>query len=146
MKKIIIHTDGGSRNNPGPSAIGAVFYNERGEVLKEYSEYLGIATNNEAEYQAAIFSLKKFKQLFGKELAKNSEVEIKSDSELLVKQINGQYKIMEPKIQSLFIEIWNLKLDFKAVKFKLISRGKNKEADRLVNEALDIRERNQELI
>jgi len=146
MKKIIIYTDGGSRNNPGPSAIGAVFYNERGEVLKEYSEYIGIATNNEAEYQAAIFSLKKFKQLFGKELANNSEVEIRSDSELLVKQINGEYKVMEPKIQSLFIEIWNLKLDFKVVKFKLISREKNKEADRLVNEALDIRERNQKLI
>jgi ribonuclease HI len=146
MKKIIIYVDGGSRNNPGPSAIGVVFYNERGEVLKEYSECLGVATNNEAEYQAAISSLKKFKQIFGKELAKKTEIEIRSDSELMVKQIQGEYKIMDLKMQSLFIEVWNLKLDFKAVKFKLISREKNKEADRLVNEALDMSERSQKLI
>ena len=146
MKKIIIYVDGGSRNNPGPSAIGVVFYNERGEVLKEYSECLGVATNNEAEYQAAISSLKKFKQIFGKELAKKTEIEIRSDSELMVKQIQGEYKIMDLKMQALFIEVWNLKLDFKAVKFKLISREKNKEADRLVNEALDMSERSQKLI
>jgi len=146
MKKIIIYVDGGSRNNPGPSAIGVVFYNERGEVLKEYSECLGVATNNEAEYQAAISSLKKFKQIFGKELAKKTEIEIRSDSELMVKQIQGEYKIMDLKMQSLFIEVWNLKLDFKAVKFKLIPREKNKEADRLVNEALDMSERSQKLI
>ena len=137
MRKIIIYTDGGSRGNPGPAAIGVVFCNERGQVIKEYSEYLGEATNNEAEYEAVIFALKKFKALFGKKLAQNTEIEIKSDSELLVKQLAGKYKILEPDIQQLFLQVWNSKIDFKEVKFKLISQEKNKEADRLVNEALD---------
>ena len=118
MKKITIHTDGGSRGNPGPAAIGVVFSNEKGQIIKEYSQYLGEnLTNNEVEYQAAIFALKKFKALFGKKLAKNSEIEIKSDSELLIKQLRGEYKILEPKIQFLFLTAWNLKLDFKKVKF-----------------------------
>lgn len=137
MKKIIIYTDGGSRGNPGPSALGVVFCSEKGQVIKKYNEYLGEKTNNEAEYQAVIFALKKFKALFGKKLAKSTEIEVRADSELLVKQLNSQYKILEPKIQSLFIEVWNLKLDFKKVKFKFISRENNKDADRLVNEALD---------
>ncbi|TSC75136.1 MAG: ribonuclease HI [Parcubacteria group bacterium Gr01-1014_30] len=142
MKKIIIYTDGGSRGNPGPSAIGVVFCNERGQVIKKYGEYLGEATNNEAEYQAVIFALKKFKALFGGKLAKSSEIELRVDSELLIKQLNGEYKILEPKIQQLFIAVWNLKLDFKRVKFKYVSRENNKEADKLVNEALDSQGKN----
>ena len=146
VKKIIIYTDGGSRGNPGPAAIGVVFCNEKGQPIKKYSEYLGKSfTNNEAEYRAVIFALKKFKALFGKKLAKNSEVQIKSDSELVVKQLNGKYKILDSKIQPLFLEVWNLKFDFKEVKFRLISREKNKEADRLVNEVLDKEERSQKL-
>jgi len=147
VKKIIIYTDGGSRGNPGPTAIGMVFCNERGEIFKKYSQYLGDGlTNNEAEYQAVIFALNKFKSLFGKKLAQNSEIKIRSDSELLINQLNGKYKILEPKIQSLFLTIWNLKLDFKNVKFRLISREKNKEADSLVNEVLNNLERTQKLI
>ena len=142
MKKIIIYTDGGSRGNPGPSAIGIVFCNEKGEIIKKYSEVLGELTNNEAEYQAVIFALKKFKALFGNKLAKNSEIEVRADSELLIKQMQGLYKILEPKIQSLFLTVWNLKLDFKKVKFKIIPREKNKTADRLVNEALDTKQEN----
>lgn len=138
MKKIIIFTDGGSRGNPGPSAIGVVFCNEKMQTIKQCGEYLGEGfTNNEAEYQAVIFALKKFKALFSKELAKNTEVEIRSDSELIIKQLQGEYKILDLKMQPLFLEVWNLKFDFKAVKFKLIPRERNKEADRLVNEALD---------
>ncbi|GAI92066.1 unnamed protein product, partial [marine sediment metagenome] len=88
MRKVIIYTDGGSRGNPGKAAIGVVFTNEKKQVFKKYSEYLGDnLTNNEAEYQAVIFALKKFKALFGKKLALSSEIEIKSDSELLVKQL-----------------------------------------------------------
>ena len=136
-KKLIIYTDGGSRGNPGPSAAGAVFCNEKGVIFKKYSEYLGEKTNNEAEYQAVILALKKFKQVFGKKLAKNTEIEIRADSELLIRQLTGLYKILEPQIQSLFMAIWNLKLDFKKIKFKLVSRQKNQEADQLVNEALD---------
>ena len=146
MKKIIIYTDGGSRGNPGPAAIGFIFCNEKGQIFKKYSDYLGEATNNEAEYQAVILALKKFKALFGKKLAQNTEIELRSDSELLIKQLNGEYKILEPKIQSLFIAVWNLKLDFKKVKFKLISREKNKEADQLVNEAIDNQAKTQRLI
>lgn len=141
MKKIIIYTDGGSRGNPGPAAIGVVFCNEKGEIFKKYSQYLGELTNNEAEYQAVIFALKKFKALFGKVISKNSEIEIRSDSELLINQLNGKYKILEPNIQDLFITLWNLKIDFKKVVFKFISREKNKEADKLVNEALDAQEK-----
>ena len=146
MKKITIYTDGGSRGNPGPSAMGVIFCNEKGEAFKKYSEYLGEVTNNEAEYQAVILALKKFKALFGKKIAGSSDVEIKSDSELLVEQLNGKYKILEPRMGDLFLEIWNLKIDFKKIKFVLISREKNKEADRLVNEVLDAQGRKQTLI
>ena len=139
MKKLIIYTDGGSRGNPGPSAIGVVLGD------KEYSELIGVATNNEAEYQAVIFALKKAKSLFGKKAVKNTEMEIKSDSELLIKQLNGEYKILEPKIQSLFLKVWNLKIDFGKVKFISISREKNKQADNLVNQILDTQTRNQTL-
>ena len=142
MRKIIIYTDGGSRGNPGPSALGVVFCNEKGQIIKKYSEFLGEKTNNEAEYQAVIFALKKFKALFGNKLAKNTEVELRADSELLIKQFNGEYKILEPKIQQLFLAAWNLKLDFKKVKFKFVPREHNKEADRLVNEALDSQGKN----
>ncbi len=147
MKKIIIYTDGGSRGNPGRAGAGVVFCNEKGQIVKRYSQYLGDnLTNNEAEYQALIFALKKFKAVFGKKLAKNSEVEVRSDSELMVKQLNGEYKVIDPKIQPLFLEVWNLKFDFKKVKFKHIKRDKNTEADKLVNEVLDNQESIQKLI
>jgi len=145
MRRIIIYTDGGSRGNPGPSAIGVVYCNEKGQMIKNYSEFLGEATNNEAEYQAVIFAFKKFKALFGKKLASQTEIELRSDSELLIKQLNGEYKILDSKIQPLFLEVWNLKLDFKKIKFKLISRAKNQEADRLVNENLNSQSKNQTL-
>jgi ribonuclease HI len=138
MKKVTIYTDGGARGNPGPAALGAAFYNEKGEVFKEYSEYLGDKmTNNEAEYEAVIFALKKFKQVFGSKIAKITEIELKSDSELLVSQLNGKYKVIKPEIQKLFLQLWNLKLDFKKVKFSRVPRARNKKADSLVNEALD---------
>jgi ribonuclease HI len=145
MKKIIIYTDGGSRGNPGPAAIGIVFCNEKGQKIKEYAEYLGEATNNEAEYGAVIFALQKFKALFGKKLAKNTDIELRVDSELLTKQLSGQYKILDSKIVDLFIKIWNLKTEFRKIRFKLISREKNKEADSLVNKELDAKARNQKL-
>ena len=138
MKKIIVYTDGGSRGNPGKAAIGVVFCNEKEQIIKKFGEYLGDnLTNNDAEYQAIIFALKKFKTVFGKAISENSDVVIKSDSELVVKQLNGDYRLSDPKIQQFFIEVWNLKFDFKSVKFKHVSRKKNEEADRLVNEALD---------
>ena len=146
MKKIIIYTDGGSRGNPGNAAIGVVFCNEKEQVIKKFGEYIGDnLTNNEAEYSAVIFALKKFKALFGKAIAKTSDVEIRADSELLVKQLNGEYKLENENIQKNFIEIWNLKIDFKSVKFKHIPREKNAEADRMANEALDAKGTSQKL-
>ncbi len=138
MKKITIYTDGGARGNPGRAAAGVVFLNEKGEKVKEYGKYLGDSlTNNEAEYMAAILGLEKFKAQFGKRLAKEAEITLCCDSELLVKQIKGKYKIENEKLQPLFLKLWNLSLDFKSVKIKHVTRNKNKEADRLVNEALD---------
>ena len=138
MKKFIIYTDGGSRGNPGKAGIGVVICNEMGQEVKKYGEYIGDnLTNNDAEYSAVISALKKFKALFGKKLAENTDVEIRADSELVVKQLNGRYRLENPKIQQFFIEIWNLKFDFQSVKFKHIPRERNREADRLVNEALD---------
>jgi len=132
-KQLIIFTDGGARGNPGPAAIGIVIGN------KTYSERIGETTNNVAEYKAVIFALKKAKQLLGKKQAKETELIINVDSELLFKQISGQYKILEPELQSFFIDIWNLRQDFKNVIFKKVPREQNKLADKLVNQALDHR-------
>ena len=146
MKEVLIYIDGGSRGNPGKAAAGAVFVNEKGQQIKKYSEYLGdYLTNNEAEYKSCIFALNKFKALFGKKLTKNTTIEIRSDSELLVKQLSGNYKVLDPKIQLLFLEVWNLRFDFKKLRFKLIPREKNKEADLLVNEVLDSQESTKKL-
>lgn len=128
---LLIHTDGGARGNPGPAAIGAVI------GTKKYGEKIGETTNNVAEYKALIFALKKAKQLLGKKQAKETALEVKTDSELMYKQIRGEYKILEPELQHLFIEVWNLKQDFKNIDFKKIPREENREADKLVNQALD---------
>ena len=138
--KITIYTDGGARGNPGPAAIGVIIQKE-GQILKKYSQCIGQTTNNQAEYQAIIFALKKIKLLFGKKKAKTMEIEICLDSELIAKQLNHQYKIKEKDLQPLFLKIWNLILDFSQLDFKYIPRQQNKEADRLVNQALDAQER-----
>lgn len=134
--KIIAFIDGGSRGNPGPAAIGVVINAEQ-RGTKEYGKFLGNATNNEAEYQAAIFALKKIKQLLGGEKAEKTIVEIKSDSELLVNQVNAKYKIKEKNLIPFFIEIWNIRQDFTEVKFVHIPREENKRADSLVNRELN---------
>ena len=137
-----MYTDGGSRNNPGPAAIGVWI-----ETLnKKYAEYIGEKTNNEAEYEALIFGLKKIKGLIGKEKAKQATIECYLDSELVVKQVSHEYKLSEEHIQKLFIQIWNLMLDFKKVSFHHVLREKNKIADALVNQALDEKEKQGKLI
>lgn len=132
---VLICTDGGSRGNPGPAAIGGVISFD-GEK-KTFSENIGRATNNDAEYEALIFALKKAKSFLGKKKAKQAELKCFTDSELMAKQLNHEYKLREERIQRYFIEIWNLSLDFKRVEFFHIRREKNKEADALVNKALD---------
>ncbi|NQU82548.1 MAG: ribonuclease HI family protein [Parcubacteria group bacterium] len=139
MDKIIVYIDGGSRGNPGPAAFGVAFPN------KKYSEFLGRTTNNEAEYKGLIFALKKAKSLYGKDKVKNMEIEVRSDSELLVKQMNGEYKVKNEGIQKLFLIAWNLTIDFKKLKIVHILREENKVADALANEALDNEKRPQKL-
>jgi len=134
--KFLVHTDGGARGNPGPAAAGFLI---EGDIIgkKDGGEYLGEVTNNEAEYRAVILALKKLKHLIGSEKSKNSSVKIHVDSELLERQLNGEYKIKDENIKNFFIEIWNLKTDFGEVVFKHIPREKNTEADKIVNQILD---------
>ncbi len=140
--EIIMYTDGGSRNNPGPAAVGVYIETLR----KQYGHFIGEKTNNEAEYEAVIFGLKKIKQIIGGERTKNAEVKCFLDSELVAKQLRHEYKIKEENIQKLFLEAWNLMLDFRKVSFSHIGREKNKIADRLANQALDEREKQGNLL
>lgn len=142
MEKIVMYTDGGSRNNPGPAAVGVYIES----LHKQFGHYIGEKTNNEAEYEAVIFGLKKIKQLIGKEKTKNIEVEIYLDSEFVERQMNHRYKVREPELQKLFIEVWNMMIDFGKVNFFHIPREKNKVADKLVNQALDEEEKQVKLI
>lgn len=130
-KKIIIFTDGGARGNPGPAGIGAVLYDNKKQLLTKISRYIGETTNNQAEYQALIAALKKAKELGGQEL------EVFLDSELVVKQLNREYKVKNKELAPLFLQVYNLSLSFSKITFTHIYRESNKEADRLVNEALD---------
>jgi len=131
MKKLIIYTDGGARGNPGPAGIGAVLFNEEKKVVSEISTYLGVATNNQAEYKALIAALKKAQEL------KAEELECYLDSELVVKQLKREYKVKNQDLAPLFLEIHNLSLSFKKITYTHIRRELNKEADRLANEAMD---------
>lgn len=140
MTKLVVYCDGGSRGNPGPAAIGAVIKDAGGNIIKKYGEQIGKKTNNEAEYASIIFALKKIKRLFGKKQTKNIEVAIKMDSKLAVSQLNGEFKIKEKDLMPLFIEVWNLKTEFKRIEFSAVPREKNKEADKLVNQALNSKE------
>ena len=135
MNKIKIFTDGGARGNPGPSGIGVVI--ESAGAKKTYREFIGYATNNEAEYKALLFALKKVKLLYGKTKTKSLSLECFLDSELVVKQMNHEYKLNDENIQKFFLQIWNLSIDFGEVKYIHIPREKNSEADRLANLALD---------
>jgi len=134
-KKVRIYTDGGARGNPGPAGIGVVVteIKESGEgtILKKISKYLGRATNNQAEYEAIIAGLEAAKAL------KAEEVEVISDSELVVRQCQGKYKIKDPELAKLFVKIWNLRQNFKKITFNHTLRAGNKEADALVNQAID---------
>lgn len=137
-KKIIIYTDGGARGNPGPAGAGAIVTDEKGNILKEISQFLGTRTNNWAEYQAVILGLQQLKKLFGKEKLKKVSVEVRTDSELIARQLRGEYKIKEETLFPQFIAVWNMRItDFPNITFTHISRDKNKKADELANKAMD---------
>jgi len=130
-KKLIIYTDGGARGNPGPAAIGAVLKNEAGVVIFKISECIGGATNNQAEYKAVIAAIDAAKKLGVQ------EINFFLDSELIVKQLNREYKVRDKDLAPLFVKIYNACLGFKKVTFKHVRREMNEEADKLVNDALD---------
>jgi len=129
--KLFLYTDGGSRGNPGPSAAGIVIKDETGKVLAAYGEYLGIQTNNFAEYTAVISALTKAKELGA------DEILLTADSKLVVEQLNRNWKVKHPNIQPLFLKCWNLMQAFKKVTIKHTLRAGNKEADAEVNKVLD---------
>jgi len=130
-KKLIIYTDGGARGNPGPAGIGVVIYSQSKAVMKKYSRYIGEQTNNQAEYQALLLGLTAAKAL------QVPRLECYLDSELIVRQMRGEYKVKNKNIQPLYTEAINLVKNFQQVIFKHVPREKNQEADKLVNEAID---------
>ena len=130
-KKAIINTDGASRGNPGPSAIGITIKSEKGELLASISKNIGKTTNNQAEYRAVIEALEKAVTLGV------SGVELRSDSELLVRQINGRYRVKAAVLKPLYDKVVTLKNRFETFAVKHIPREQNKEADALANKALD---------
>lgn len=138
MSKYIIYTDGGARGNPGPAGSGAYITSESGEVLREAHLALGRATNNFAEYSAVVLALETLKKIIPQSKRKESEVEVRMDSELVARQLGGRYEIKEPTLFPLFIKVHNLLVStFPNTKFVHIPREKNKEADRLSNIAMD---------
>jgi ribonuclease HI len=137
MNKVIAYTDGGARGNPGPAGIGVHIIDAEGKVLKEVAQFLGNATNNFAEYNGVLVALQTLKAMYGKK-TKEMEFELRMDSELVKKQLNGEYQIKEPGLVPYFIEIHNLRVSsFPHLTYTHIPREKNKEADRLSNEAMD---------
>lgn len=135
IKKLIIYTDGAARGNPGPAGVGVVIttpvLERQLDNLQTYYQYLGEATNNQAEYKAVIAGL---------ELAKKwqaEEIEIKLDSQLVAAQMNKEYKVKDDNLAKLFVKVWNLTQSFRKVNFRYIPREKNKLADKLANQAID---------
>lgn len=128
---ITVRTDGGARGNPGPAGIGVVVEDEKGKVLEEHAKFLGVKTNNQAEYEAAILALERAKKLGA------DSVKLYADSELLVKQASGIYKVKHENIKPLYARLKALMLQIGHVKFEHVRREKNTHADALSNKAMD---------
>jgi ribonuclease HI len=129
--KATLFTDGGARGNPGPAAYGFVLELEDGTVLAAEGEAIGVATNNVAEYSGLIAGLRKAVELHV------PEVEVVSDSELLVKQMRGEYKVKNEALRDLSLEAARLARQLRKVEYRHVKRAHNELADRLVNKALD---------
>jgi probable phosphoglycerate mutase len=128
--KIIINTDGCSKNNPGPAAIGAILKSERGETVATVSQSIGRATNNVAEYRAIIAALEKALALGA------DQVELRSDSELVVNQLKGRYKVRSTGLRPLYLQAAKLLGKLRKIEIICVPREENTEADMLANEAL----------
>ncbi len=131
MKRLTVYVDGASRGNPGPAAIGIVMRDDEGATAVRLSSCIGRTTNNQAEYTALITALEEAARL-GAE-----RIDIRSDSQLMVEQIAGRYKVRNPNIRPLYDEATRLLAAFKSYGIRHIPREQNKEADALANEALD---------
>lgn len=131
-EKVTIFTDGASRGNPGPSAIGAVIKNEQGHVLTRISQRIGQTTNNQAEYRAIITALEEAIRLGGR------QVELNSDSELVVRQVKGKYRVKNAALKPLYQQVKQLESRLESFTINHIPREQNKEADKLANTALEI--------
>ncbi len=129
--KLTIYTDGGARGNPGPAGMAVVIYDENGKLIGQHSKFIGRATNNQAEYKALIFGLEKAKNLRAK------EARCFLDSELIARQLTGQYRVKDKDLKPLFAKILQLTNNFDSVTFRHISREENKLADKLVNLAIN---------
>ena len=131
IDKVILYTDGASRGNPGPAAIGAVLKDTKGNLLARISQRIGSTTNNQAEYRAVIAALKKAISLGAR------EVELRADSELVVKQINGKYRVKKATLRPLYQEVVKLIVSLDNFKAVNIPRSQNSEADNLANMAFN---------
>ena len=131
MSKVIAYTDGASRGNPGDAGIGILLVDEKDNVIKEISDYIGQTTNNIAEYTALVKALKEALEM-------NFEgIEVISDSELMVKQINGEYKVKNEGLKPLYKEACELLKEFKSFTVRHVRREYNKKADELANRGID---------
>jgi len=129
--KVVVHVDGGARGNPGPAAAAAVISTPDGEVLDEAAETLGVTTNNVAEYRGVLLGLQRARALGA------DEVEVVNDSELVAKQVNGEYKVKHPDMKALHAEALAALAAFDAWSIRSVPRAQNADADALVNQALD---------
>ena len=129
--KLVVHVDGGSRGNPGPAAAAAVLATTDGDVVGEAMETIGVATNNVAEYRAVLLGLRKARELGA------DAVEVVNDSELVAKQVNGQYKVKHADMKPLYQETMSVLRDFADWSIRSVPRAQNADADALVNQALD---------
>ncbi|MDD5634649.1 MAG: ribonuclease HI family protein [Candidatus Omnitrophica bacterium] len=132
VEEVHIHTDGGSRGNPGPAGVGAVLKDKKGKQLAEVAKYIGIATNNAAEYLAVIYALQEAQYL------KAEKIVLYLDSQLVARQLTGEYRVKDQDIKKFFDLTINCLRFFKKVDIKEIPREENSEADKLVNQALDL--------
>lgn len=140
MDMIFLNTDGGSRGNPGPAAIGIVFSDESGKIIHTHKKYIGEATNNEAEYQAITTALEILLKStwFSKNNVAGKKVICRLDSQLVVEQVNGNYKIKQDRIREFIDQIRDkISCMHLNISFSYVPREENKDADKLVNEALD---------
>jgi ribonuclease HI len=131
LEKLVVNVDGGARGNPGPAAIAAVVQNGGGEVLEERGERIGKATNNVAEYRALLLGIERAAALGA------GEVELVGDSELVVRQVKGEYKVKDATLRELHAEVKRALAPFERWSIRHVRREQNVEADRLVNKVLD---------